>query len=432
MLHSPVLIIGAGPAGLSAGYELQREARILERSHEVGGLARSVELDDGLFDIGGHSFHTPHPRVLSLVKSLMDGNWSEQQRDAQVFYRGQLIPYPFQHSFEHINDPDVVQECRNALPLPGSDRSFANYEEWIISKFGHGVARHFMFPYNRKLWARDLRSMSCEWVAERVAGAGTPGKKDRRQPLLAESVVGYPEEGGFGRIFEAMAASGAPVDFGVEVIEIDPARRTVRSKDGRSWHYDRLISTMVLPELLKLIVGCPSDLIEAAAQLQFVSLKVLLILIGDPLHNAPQRLYVADPDVLPHKLAFNHKSSASLRSRDTQALIAEVSFSSEKSIPADEELCPQTIEWLSKQGVIPGGTPILATKVLTIRYGYPVYTHARAKILSRILPYLLSLGIHSIGRFGAWQYINSDECIRQGLETADILLSGHAKRSVFQ
>jgi protoporphyrinogen oxidase len=397
----------------------------LERSHEVGGLAKSVDLEEGVFDIGGHSFHTPHPRVLSLVKSLMAGSWSEQQRDAKVYFRGQLIPYPFQNSFGSITDPTVVEECRNSLPVASSTQSLNNYEEWILSRFGSGIARHFMLPYNCKLWARDLRHMSCEWVGERVAGAGkgTQSKKDQRQPLLPESTVGYPGEGGFGKIFETMALQCAPIEFGIEIVAIDPLGRCVRAKDGQTWHYSQLISTMPLPELLKTIEDCPEQHITAAAQLEYVSMKILLILVDDPIDDAPQRLYVADPSVLPHKIAFNHKSSLSLRSRKTQAISAEVSFSREKAIPSDEELCPRTVAWLKHRGLIPKNAPILATKVMPVRYGYPVYTHARPRLLKGIFEYLLSKNIYTIGRFGAWQYINSDECIKQGLELADALIS---------
>ena len=97
-----LLIIGAGPSGLSLGRHYSGRKRILERDTDVGGLCRSIEIGGGVFDIGGHSFHTPHSEVHALVQDLMRGNWSVQQRDARVYFDGQLIPYPFQAHFEML------------------------------------------------------------------------------------------------------------------------------------------------------------------------------------------------------------------------------------------------------------------------------------------------------------------------------------------
>ncbi|GAG90449.1 unnamed protein product, partial [marine sediment metagenome] len=156
------LIIGAGSAGLSLAYYLKRNTLILEKEDQVGGLCRSITQDGGVFDIGGHSFHTPHPAVNELVQSLVDGGLFTQKREANVLYNGDLIPYPFQKNYRQISDPGVVKVCeiglRNAI---GGAEKAKNFEEYILRKFGSGIAEHFMFPYNRKLWALDIKQMSC-------------------------------------------------------------------------------------------------------------------------------------------------------------------------------------------------------------------------------------------------------------------------------
>lgn len=417
MNDAPLVIVGGGPGGLSLARHYPGECLVLERSGEVGGLSRSLEIDGGVFDIGGHSFHTPHAEVHDFVLGLMAGNWSSQQRDARVWFDGQLIPYPFQIHFSALGDSQVVAECLAGAATPVDDA--LNFEEWIVARFGDGVARHFMLPYNRKLWARDLKRMSREWVGERVASAEeqTGCRAPARRPLQPGSRIGYPIEGGFGAIFETMA-EGIPIEFGWNVVEIDPGNRNATSADGRTYHWSRLASTMPAPLLLRTVQGAPAALIAAAERLETVALRVLMILIGDPLHDAPQRVYVADPAVPPHKIAFNHTSSEALRRRPVHAIMCEISHSDEKPLPADAEIESATIGWLRDSGLIPTHAAVLRTVHYDVPYGYPVYTHERPAIIAAIRDYLEPLGIHTFGRFGAWDYANSDECIRQGMALA--------------
>ncbi len=106
------LIIGGGPSGLSLAYHLDGDSLVLEKETEVGGLCRSIEHEGGVFDIGGHSFHTPHPEVRELVERLMEGRWCSQKRDARVYTHVRLIPYPFQKFIELISETHDVEECR--------------------------------------------------------------------------------------------------------------------------------------------------------------------------------------------------------------------------------------------------------------------------------------------------------------------------------
>jgi UDP-galactopyranose mutase len=421
------LVLGAGPAGLAFAYRYGRGAVVLERSREVGGLSRSIEIEDGIFDIGGHSFHTPHQEVRDLVHSLMNGAWHEQPRDARVWVSGQLIAYPFQQHFEMLDDTSIVEECRgHQLDATLVARS-ANFEEWIFRRFGNGVAQNFMVPYNSKLWACDLKDMSCEWVAERVATATdaprlTGAAAPKRRPLQSDSKVAYPAHGGFGSIFVALAARCEHIELGEEVVRIDFHDRNVHTSSGRVWPWDRIVSTMPLPHLVACLGDCPGRIVERASMLHAVSLKILLILARLRDKRVPQRIYIADPAIPPHKVAFNHTSSKSLSERRNHAIMCEVSYSSSKPAKPDVELLNGTVDWLVANRFIEAADDVVTQRVVDVPYGYPVQTHARTGIISEVTRYLESLNIHTIGRFGSWNYANSDECMRQGLELASKLL----------
>jgi protoporphyrinogen oxidase len=421
-LGGELLIVGAGPSGLALASCCPGKTRIIEQGTEVGGLCRSFSFGGGIFDIGGHSFHTPYPEVARLVEDVMGKPLEEQRRDAQVFFGGSLINYPFQQHVDQIADVGIAQECQNALPAelpPSSDCE--DFEVWILRRFGSGVARHFMLPYNRKLWARDLHRMSCEWVGERIVGGNnalsTAAKRDR-SPLTTQSMVGYPADGGFGEIFRAMAARAGPIEFGHRLASVDPKSKTARTASGRIFAWDRLVSTIPLPILLECISDCPSELRTVAQRLEAVSLKVVMIAAEKMPGERPQRLYIADPDVPAHKIAFNHQSSSALRQEPREAIMCEVSYSPHKPPPCDDELEQIMVGWLVTQQLIRPDERAIEVRTLDVPFAYPVPTRERSGIVEEIRAYLAEYGIFSIGRFGGWNYANSDACINEAMTLA--------------
>jgi UDP-galactopyranose mutase len=421
MEETTALVIGGGPAGLAVAHQLSSNVIVLEKERDVGGLCRSITQDGGVFDIGGHSFHTPHPDVFALVDGVLDGGLYRQVRDARVYSHGALLPYPFQQNFDRIPDRDVVRECEEGLAASSGDASgAADFEEYIIRKFGSGIAKHFMLPYNRKLWARDIKRISCEWTSERVAGArGAKESFDeqggKRKPLQADTLVGYPRQGGFEEIFRAMARDLPDVRVGSEVARIDPERRTVETTRGEVISWKFLVSTMPIPLLVRTIEDIPAEIIRAADLLEYMSLRVELILVGRRLETDIQRVYVADPDVPPHKIALNHNSSDSLRQRPVHAIMAEVSISPEKPVDVDQ-IAPVTIDFLASLGILESPDDVAWTGHIDVKYAYPVYTHERPALLDTIRSWLTDCNIYTVGRFGGWEYINSDRCLRKGLD----------------
>src|SRR5690606_15436301 len=415
------LVVGGGPSGLAVAYALQGNTLVLEKEDTVGGLCRSITHSGGVFDIGGHSFHTPHPEVFELVQRLMGGALELQQRDARVYSHGTLIPYPFQKHFDQLPDSEVVQACEEGLRNIDRDAPPPqNFEEYIIQKFGRGIAEHFMLPYNRKLWARDIRKISCEWTSERVAGPkgsvehfDTNGGK--RKPLQADTQVGYPRVGGFEQIYRSFVPHIPAIEFNRAVTSIDPVRRVASTADGSHYGYEFLVSTMPLPLLVRIVDGTPPEIQEAADKLEYMSLRVELLLTRRPLTTPIQRIYCAGAEVPAHKIALNHNSSDYLRAQPHHAVMAEVSLSPEKQVDVDR-IGPEVTAFLCDIGVLDSPEDIVWTGHIDVKYAYPVYTHDRPALLREIKEWMARYDIYTLGRFGDWEYVNSDRCIAKGLE----------------
>jgi UDP-galactopyranose mutase len=421
-----VVVIGAGPAGIGVGLALGDRAVVVEQAAEPGGLCRTLVRQGAVCDYGGHSFHTPHPVIRDLVFSAVE--MVEQRREARCATHGTMIPYPFQAHFAEIGQSAVVEECRDGLADATDGSGAADFEEYLQRRFGPGIAKHFLLPYNRKLWGGDLRRVAADWAAERVAAsAGTAERLTetggRRRPLQADTMVAYPTRGGFGQIMSALARRLVDLRLGRTAVRVSCEDRTLRLHDGTTLRWDRLVSTIPLDRLLALLPDVPAEQRAAAARLQALPLALVLVIVGHPVDTPIQRVYSAEPQYPAHKTALNHNSSADLRALPQHAIVAEVSSWPEKTI-SGQDLEQTVVYHLVRLGLISSPAVVRATEVVPVPYGYPVPTHGRDTIVGQLKAWLAERGIHTVGRFGEWAYINADEALHRGLALGRMLARG--------
>ena len=240
-----IVVIGAGPTGLGAGYRLQElgydDWVILEAGDYVGGLATSFTDDKGFtYDIGGHVMFSHYQYYDDLVDKLMGGDFTELNREAWVWMEDRFIPYPFQNNIRAL-DRQTVFECVNGLiQAQREDRSYENFKEWVDAVFGSGIAEHFMIPYNFKVWATPAELMNYVWIGERVSVVNT--ENILRNVILEEDQVSwgpnntfkYPLRGGTGFLYEGMRTFVEDhLELETPVASVDPVAKQVRTADGR-------------------------------------------------------------------------------------------------------------------------------------------------------------------------------------------------------
>src|SRR5262249_35083854 len=147
-----------------------RDAVVLEKAPVPGGLAGSRRVGEFTFDYTGHLLHLRDPKVIALVEELLAGELAVHERRAAIHSSGVLTPYPFQAN-THGLPAEVVFDCvrgfvRTLLDRaePSSDPEIS-FRDWTLETFGEGIAKHFMFPYNEKMWLRDLDRITADWVS---------------------------------------------------------------------------------------------------------------------------------------------------------------------------------------------------------------------------------------------------------------------------
>jgi UDP-galactopyranose mutase len=426
--HAHTLVLGGGPGGLATAFGLGQDFHVVEAAARPGGMAGSITWNGAVFDLGGHSFSTPHAELKNWVFDLLP--MEEQRREARCFFNQRMVRYPFQRFFHECGQDAVVEECAAGLARR-PDLTPESYQEYLETRLGAGICRHFAIPYNRKLWGDVLDEMSADWAGQRVASPakneGLPTSSEalsgdaRRQPLENDSMVAYPAEGGFGAIFAAMARRLGHISFGVSARKIELKQRSVRLSSGQAISYRRLVSTLPLTLLAEVIEEMPDELRHEIKSLRALPLSVVLVSAARVPDTDIQRIYCADHEVSAHKFVLGYNSSTSSRQSPMKAISAEISWGLAPRVTG-RELEAWVVADLRSMGL---GLAVenARTRTILVPMGYPVPTKNRAAVVARAKAWLREHDVFLLGRFAEWDYINSDEVMRRGLELARQLRS---------
>jgi protoporphyrinogen oxidase len=426
-MSGSVLVIGAGLTGLSAARELGGEAVVLEASGNVGGLCRSYSRDGYTFDISGHLLHFRRPAVRRFVGSLLPRQLARHERRAYVFFRGKLVDYPFQAHLSQLPEK-VRQECLDGFLEAEDRKSWAgqippgDFASWIRYHFGPGIARHFLEPYNRKMWQVPLADLDTSWAewavpvptGEEITAAATG------DPTLSfgyNPVFFYPKEGGIGRLVEALADESFRLHLGEKVVEIDLARRKAVTARGRRFFFEKLISTAPLTELLRVCKGISPSMVEAGEGLRYVSVCVFNIGLSRPGPTAPHWIYFPGRTYPFYRVGFASNFCPATVPEGCQSLYVEVSRRPDSGRTC-HDLWDDVRAGLVRAGIMHKGEEPAVLDIINIPCAYVLYDRHRSRVLPHIHRELQQLGIHSIGRYGTWEYSTMEDALVQGRETA--------------
>ncbi len=441
------LIVGAGPAGLGAAYRLHRLGSeswlVVEGQDGPGGLSRSWRDEAGFtWDLGGHIVFSKQQAFNRMLEEVLPGGLLRHERRAYVRLGGRDVPYPLQNNLHRLPD-GLREECLRGLEEAAAGAAAAgaarpaDFAGWAEQSFGPGVVRHFLKPYNRKLWRCELEELSADWVGERVARPD-PAK------VLAEARAGrddvgwgpnsaflFPRAGGTGAIWSALAGSlpSGRVRFGAAVAGIDLAGRTCRLASGEELAYENLVATLPLDELAAMTGD--RGLISAASALRRNCVDVFgLGLAGRPPAELAGKCWMYFPEERPpyyRVTVFSHYSPANVPDPDsTWSLMAEVSSAPGRPAPEPAWLGIRVVDSLKAERLMPADARVLSQWHRRAEHAYPLPTVARNAALAAIVPPLEDRGVWPRGRFGAWRYEagNMDHCFMQGVEVVGRICRG--------
>ncbi len=439
------LIIGAGPTGLGAARRLKElgmdDYLVLEKDNHAGGLASSFKDDKGFtWDIGGHVVFSHYEYFDDLMDSLLGDERLEHERESWVRSSGTWVPYPFQNNIRYL-PREVRWDCVEGL-LPGNRETMppADFGQWIKHIFGAGIARHFMNPYNFKVWATPPELMQFGWIGERVSVVDL--KKVLKNIIMEQDDVAwgpnntfkFPLHGGTGEIFRRMAKRiEKRIEYGQSVVSIDADKKIATTDKGLEVEYDVILNTAPVDILTsRWLTEKDPAMIDAAGRLTHNSVYVAgvgLDIKEEKERNSRCWMYYPEADSPFYRVTNFHNYSPNnvARPGEQLAFMCESSFSEHKPENVDE-LMDRTIEGLVNTTMMDAARKddICTKWDISVDYGYPVPCLERDGALKVIQPRLEEKDIYSRGRFGGWKYevSNMDHSVMQGVEWAERMITG--------
>ena len=425
-----IVIIGAGLSGLSAAYHLNDEHIILEKEGKVGGLCKSIKVDGYVFDYAPHILYTKNDYVENLYKELLKNNIFKKLRRAYIYINDIYVEYPFEVNLNAL-PPEVIEECINGL-LNRNENKPKNFEEWIYATFGKGIAKHYMFPYNEKIWKYDLSKMGIDWISGRVVSPSIQEIKQGaaqkiRKQYGQNAEFYYPKYDGIGALANQLASSVGNISLNSEVVEIKFVKNQLKIKyikeGGLKEIFTKyIISSIPLPDLVKIIDDVPDEVRRAVGSLVHNSLVCVNIGIKRPKIIDKHWLYFPEKEFIFNRVSFPMNFSKFTAPKGRSSILVEVTH--RENIVDIDDIKEKTVGGLVDANILKENDIIEVCDITNFKYAYIIYDLEHKQNVNIIHKYLKSKNIIPVGRFGEWEYLNMDKSILSGKMAAIELNEG--------
>jgi len=459
------VIVGAGPAGLTAAYELSKQGAavvVLESDPQyVGGISRTVNYKDFRFDIGGHRFFSKSRDIEDLWTEVGGQDMLERPRSSRIYYRGQFFTYPLK-PFEALWKLGFIEAARCLLsfakarlrPTPNPK----TFEDWVINQFGERLFRIFFKTYTEKVWGMSCREISADWAAQRIKGLSlgsaikhalfSPKPKDRTQVVKTLiDTFRYPRLGP-GMMWEAFARKvrefGGQVLLGERVIgcRFDSERKlwtvTTHNRAGQLEQFcaEHLISSMPMRDLVGQIEPqLPPTVLAAAHSLRYRDFLTVGLIVRDKGRFTDNWIYIHDPAVQVGRVQ-NYKSWSPEMVPDpaySSYGLEYFCFDNDRLWNApDAELIDLAKRELQKIHLAEVAD-VVDGCVIRQRKAYPVYDDSYQQHIETIRAALEQNfpTLHLVGRNGMHKYNNQDHAMMTALLSARNILAGERRYDVW-
>ncbi len=441
------LVLGGGPAGLTAGYLLGqagRSAIVFEADDQVGGIAKTVERDGYRFDLGGHRFFTKSIEVDTLWHEVLGDEFLRRPRMSRIYWNNRYLDYP-------LRGPDVIRKlgpvelarCMASYARAAARRNKVDdsLEDWVSNRFGRRLFELFFKSYTEKVWGVPTTEIRAEWAAQRIKGlsffsaakAAFFGNKDNKVKSLI-SEFNYPRFGP-GQMWEAMRGAieeqGGEVRLDARVDGMELAGRRIAGVvvGGETYESpESVISSLPLREVVEMISpAAPQTVIDAARGLRYRDfLTVALVLDGaDPFPD--NWIYIHDPSVRVGRIQnFRSWSPWMVPDPDKACVGLEYfCFAGDDLWTMDDDaLVALAANELERLRLAPASS-VDRGFAIRVPKAYPIYDADYAERVETIRAWLDGIeNLQQVGRNGLHRYNNSDHSMLTAMRAVDNVLTG--------
>lgn len=441
-----IAVIGAGPAGITAAYELTKkgfEVHVYEASEHIGGLSRTIDLWGQKVDLGPHRFFSTDTKVNKAWLEVVGKDYRMVDRLTRIYYKKKFYYYPLK-PFDALKKLGfgtaflcVMSYVKERIFPVKKDNSF---ESWVIGRFGYRLYSIFFKTYSEKLWGIPCSELDEDFAAQRIKklslfkavwNALFSGNKTKHKTLVDQ--FAYPL-GGTGLVYERMAnyvkENGGKVNTNSPVQRVNNSGKKVSSlttTDGLEHQYDHIISSMPITHLVRNLNDVPEEVITANSNLKFRNTILVYLKVEGENVFPDNWLYVHASDLQMGRITnfSNWVPEINNGEKSTIVVLEYWAYNQDEIWNMDEaSLVELGKDELRKTGLIQG-LDISEGYVFKIPKCYPVYGKGYKEPLKIVEDYLGSFdGLSVIGRYGAFKYNNQDHSILMGLLAAENIADG--------
>lgn len=406
-LQTDTLVVGAGMTGLAFADAMHKkgiEYLVLEADDEPGGYCKTIVQDGFVWDYSGHFFHFRKPEIEQELVSKMRGEVRRIERRSRIFWKGEMIDFPFQKNIHQLPKQDFI-ECIYDLVFR-EDGEAENFEQMLVQKFGRSIADMFLIPYNEKLYATSLSKLDVDAMGRFFPHADLESivrnfrAADNRS---YNATFTYPEGGAIQYVHAMMAGLDADrIHYGSRVAAVDVAAKVATLGDGRRVAYERLVSTMPFAKLL-----CATGQDEHPV-LNWNKVLVFNLGFDKPSRGDSHWVYFPQRELPFYRVGFYDN----IFGTDRMSLYVELGYSKDEALPEDVQsrALDAVLEGLRAVGIVADHQLVSKHSVVLD----PAYVH-----ISRDSNALVEAtkatwepqGLFSIGRYGSWTYCSIEDNI---------------------
>ncbi len=452
MASHSVVVIGAGPAGLTTAYELAKNGlpcTLLEADKQVGGISQTVSYKDFRFDIGGHRFFSKVPMVNELWHEILGDNFLLRPRISRIHYNNKFFDYPLKatNALAGLGPVEALLvgfSYAKTKIFPSQNEE--NFEQWVINRFGTRLYQIFFKTYTEKVWGIPCNEISADWAAQRIKNLSLKeavlnalfGARNGKVVTSLIEEFHYPRFGPgmmWEKCEELVAGYGSPTLKGIKVEKIKHRHGRVECVSGRTETGERLefegshfVSTMPLRELVEAMDPQPPEkVVQAAKGLRYRDYLTVVLVVNRESVFPDNWIYIHSPEVKMGRMQ-NYKNWSPYMvpnpSRTSLGLEYFLWDKDEEWTWSNDRLIELGVRECAQIGLI-HPREVEDGTVVRMEKAYPVYDHQYQDYVQTIRQYLETLtNLQTIGRNGLHRYNNQDHSMVTGVYAARNIMGG--------
>mgnify|MGYP002765829787 FL=1 len=415
------VILGAGIAGISAAYHLKQKGEnsvIFEKDNDWGGLCGFFEIDGFRFDRFVHFTFAKDEKIAELFAK--SSPLYAHPPVSYNYWRGCWLKHPAQNNLAPLPIEEKVKIIDSFVNRPRKDvAEISDYAEWLRVQYGDYFAENFPFAYTRKYWGVEAKQLETKWVGNRLHVSPLPevlrgAFAEQQENFYYTKFMNYPKKGGFRSIMNE-CRKGLDIRLNKKAVRIDTAAKQVEFADGTVENYDNLISSLPLPEIIKMISDVPENVQNAAKQLRWTCGYQVSLGFNRPDVAKYLWFYIYDEDVPPARVYSPNLKSPDNAPDGCSSLQAEIFFANGVKVVDKNIILQKTVEKL-KEICQFNDSDVVVKDIRFEPYANIIFTPEIYESRKVVREWLQAQGIKTIGRFGEWDYLWSHQAFESGMK----------------